>query len=610
MKSKLARFCLGLMICGGCSSWDVLNVRSQSPDELSQGRSRSRFVGDLAGPLGMCLRPAQIEAVGLITGLKATGSDPAPSKRRAVLIDQMQTRDVNKPNQILASSDTAMVMVRGVLRPGIQKGDRFDVEVRIPSRSDTTSLRGGYLLETRLKEMAVLNNRFHEGHTWGLVEGPVMIDPNAKERDKGVLLGRGRILGGGVALKSRSLKLRLRNGKQSASNSARVANAINGRFHTFRQGVKVGVAKARTDKSIDLLVHPRYKNNIARYLRVLRTVALHESAARRMERIHELRDRLLDPITSADAALELEAIGKDGIDVLEEGVETDDPEVRFHAAEALAYLDQSVAAEPLGEAARSEPAFRVFALTALSAMDDFLAYEQLRNLLSVSSAETRYGAFRALWAMNPNDPLVLGEQLGGKFSYHVLGTTETPMIHVSRSRRAEIVLFGEDQHFLTPLAVNAGNQVMVTGRDSGEITVSKYAVGQQDQKRLVSTKVDEVIRAIVDLGGTYPDVVQALQEAKAAGALASRLEVDALPQAGRTYDRMGSEGEDSDTDDLARQSGSPLPDLFRTWGGKRSKKDDPDEAASDKTDPKTTESDRKPQPWSRFFAKIGKQESE
>ncbi len=608
MKYKLACFCLGLMICGGCSSWDVLNVRSQSPDEPSQSRSRSRFVGDLAGPLGMCMRPAQIEAVGLITGLKATGSDPAPSPNRALLIDQMQARGVNNPNQVLASSDTAMVLVRGVLRPGIQKGDRFDVEVRIPSRSDTTSLRGGYLLETRLKEMAVLNNRFHEGHTWGLVDGPVMIDPNAKERDKGVLLGRGRILGGGVALKSRPLKFRLRTGKQSAANSARVANAINRRFHTFRQGVKVGVANARTDKSIDLLVHPRYKNNIARYLRVLRAVALTESASRRMERVHELRDRLLDPAMASDAALELEAIGKEGIDVLKEGLETDDPEVRFHAAEALAYLDQRAAAEPLGEAARSEPAFRVFALTALSAMDDFLAYEQLRNLLSVSSAETRYGAFRALWAMNPNDPLVLGEQLGGKFSYHVLGTTESPMIHVSRSRRAEIVLFGEDQHFLTPLAVNAGNQVMVTGRGGSEITVSKYAVGQQDQKRQVSTKVDDVIRAIVDLGGTYPDVVQALQEAKAAGALASRLEFDALPQAGRTYDRMGPE--DSDGDDLVRQPGSPLPDLFRTWGGKRSKKSDQDKAASDKTDPKTAESDRKPQPWSRFFAKIGKHESE
>ncbi len=46
-----------------------------------------------------------------------------------------------------------------------------------------------------------------------------------------------------------------------------------------------------------------------------------------------------------------------------------------------------------------------------------------------------------------------------------------------------------------------------------------------------------MIRAIVELGGTYPDVVQALQQAKADGALPSRFEVDALPQPGRRYDR-------------------------------------------------------------------------
>ena len=58
--------------------------------------------------------------------------------------------------------------------------------------------------------------------------------------------------------------------------------------------------------------------------------------------------------------------------------------MRFYAAEALAYLDRREAAEPLGQIARDQPAFRVFALTALSAMQDYAAYEQLRDLLSVA----------------------------------------------------------------------------------------------------------------------------------------------------------------------------------------------------------------------------------
>ncbi len=100
-------------------------------------------MGDFAVPFG--LYPVRVEAVGLVTGLNGTGSDPAPSPQRAALLDEMQTRGVTEPNTILASGNTSLVLVQGVLRPGIQKGDHFDVEVRVPGQSETTSLRGGYL---------------------------------------------------------------------------------------------------------------------------------------------------------------------------------------------------------------------------------------------------------------------------------------------------------------------------------------------------------------------------------------------------------------------------------------------------------------------------------
>ena len=115
------------------------------------------------------------------------------------------------------------------------------------------------------------------------------------------------------------------------------------------------------------------------------------------------------------------------------------------------------------------------------------------------------------------------------------------MIHVTHNRLPELVLFGKEQNFLTPISVNAGNQIMVNSANSNEITVSKFAVKEADQKRIVSTKVDDVIRAVVELGGTYPDVVQMLQEAKVSGALPSRFEIDALPEAGRTYERVANQ---------------------------------------------------------------------
>ena len=546
MRCRLILTSCCVVLLTGCSAWDVLAVRSQSPDPSGTNSSSVRKVGDIAVPFG--LDSFHVRSVGLVTGLKGTGSDPAPSEIRAMLIDEMQTRGVEQPNQVLRDPSTAAVVVDGWLKPGIQKGDRFDIAIRVPTRSGTTSLHGGFLLETRLKQMAMLNNRFHEGHLLALAKGPVLIASSTghHRRDAGataepsnsVAAGRGRILGGGVALKSRPLGLVLKTDHQSVANSARIERAINRRFHTFDRGIKNGVATAKTDEFVELQVHPRYKNDIPRYLRVIRAVAIRESAGNLAKRLGSLRERLLDPVTAGDAAIELETLGSEGVDTLLVGVRSTDPEVRFYAAEALAYLDRQEAAKPLGEAARREPAFRAFALSALIVLDDYAACEQLRELLEVSSAETRYGAFRALWTMNPRDSLVMGERLGDKISYHVLGTAGPAMIHVTRSHRPEIVLFGQNQRFTKPLAVDAGNEIMVTSIAPDEISVSRYAVGQPDQKRIVSTQVDAVIRAIVELGGTYPDVVQTLMEAKQAGALQSRFEVDALPSVGRSYDRV------------------------------------------------------------------------
>ena len=356
-----------------------------------------------------------------------------------------------------------------------------------------------------------------------------------------VMAARGRVLGGGVALKSRPLGLVLKPGHQSVFNSSRIATAINQRFHCFDRGIKVGVAEAKTDKLIRLQVHPQYKDNIDRYVRVIRAIAVRETARERSERIAQLKGQLFDPAMAAEASLQLEAIGVEAVDTLMSGIESSDPEVRFHAAESLAYLDRREAAKPLAEAARSEPAFRAFALAALSVIEDYAARDELQQMLSLPSAETRYGAFRSLRVINPNDPLVQGEHLGDDFSYHVLDVGGPPMIHVTRNRRPELVIFGPGQQLQAPLALNAGNQIMITSLPSGDVSVARYSVNEADQKRIVSTKLDEIIRAVAELGGTYPDIVQALQEAKETGALSGRFEIDALPTAGRRYHRSSGE---------------------------------------------------------------------
>ena len=573
---------------GGCALPPIL--RSQSPEDADDPIATGvRLVGDFAQAVGGF--PLTIEAVGLVTNLPGTGSDPPNSPQRAALLDEMEKRGVAYPNKVLASKDTEMVVVRAYLRPGIQKGDHFDVELRVPTRSECTSLRGGWLMETRLRPFAEVKNQILEGKILALAEGAVLVDPLAEgDRDR-LKLTRGRVLGGGVAAESRKLGLAIQREHQHVMTSAQIGNAINQRFHSFDGGTKHGVATPETNKYIEIVVHPRYKDNVERYMRVIRALPMKENASQRIARLALLERQLLDPITAATAAIKLEALGKEAVKPLIKGAAATDPEVRFYAAEALAYLDETAAVAPLAEAAR-HPAFRAYSLTALSAMEDYGAYEALRDLLDVQSAETRYGAFRALWAMNSEDGLVRGENMNNEFSYHLLETKGPPMVHVTRSFRAEVVLFGPEQRLLTPLMLEAGKDIQIYSRGGDEITVSRIEIGDE-QKRVVSTKLDDVIRAVVALGGNYPDVVQALQQAKSRRNLESRFEVDALPTGGRSYDR--AHGDDQDKEARQFTIANPLPGLFARPG-----KDDDDRRKKKSVRHDEEDDDRGPSLWNKL----------
>ena len=231
--------------------------------------------------------------------------------------------------------------MRAYLRPGIQEGDHFDVEVRVPSRSETTSLRGGWLLPARLTEMAVLGEQIRQGSVLGHAEGPVLVDPSADPKKDPALVTRGRVLGGGVALKSRSLGLVVSRQHQSIRLSQQIAAAINKRFFVHVDGRKQGVAVPKTEEFIELAIHARYKDNVGRYMRVARNIPVDESAqvlagspatartpARRPAHRRQRRD---SPRSDRQ---------RPGHRNSHQGARDNDPEVRFYAAEALAYLDR------------------------------------------------------------------------------------------------------------------------------------------------------------------------------------------------------------------------------------------------------------------------------
>lgn len=533
-----------------------LTFRSQSPeDEKGDGfddefetKIEVPMVGDYTTFTG--LHRVVLEGVGLVVGLNGTGGDPPPSPEREALLNEMRRHNVKKAKDIIRSPDTALVVVRAYLPALVKKGERFDIEVRIPGETGATSLNGGRLMQTVLSETAIVAGRGKmRGHIVAKAKGPVLVtgDSRNPESQAGVLK-RGLILGGGVSLIDRDMALYVKTDYRTYRNITRLADRIGLRFSAYdRYGVKEPLAKAQTDQRIMLKVHPRYKENYPRYLQVVQSIAFKESPVAQRVRMKRLEQQLLTPETSEKAALQLEAIGDKAISVLKTGLKHPELECRFHSAIALAYLGESDGIETLREAGLNERAFRVFAFAALSIIEDPQAHLALRSMMDVQktddgteidSAETRYGAFRALWTLDADDPFIDGKHFNDEFWFHTLKSSGDPMIHISRRKRSEVVLFGEDQEFHTPLMLRAGNHIVITSRPGSEhIVVSRFFARRGDQRKVVSRRVGDVITAAAELGATYPDIVQMLVEADRQENLGGRFEIDALPQAGRVYFR-------------------------------------------------------------------------
>ena len=570
-----------VLIQSGCQSitwpeslnWPSSSSRSQSPASDESGSQTARStVGDYISINGLGM--ITLEGVGLITGLDGTGGDPRPSSFRMNLLKDMQRRDVPNSKALLRSPTTALVVVRAYLPPLIRKGDSFDVEIRLPPGSEATSLNGGWLMETDLAERAVVpGEKVLAGHIFARAKGHVLISHG--EGDSGDLAGvlrRGRIPGGGRSRKTRDLVIALKNRYRSVRMARRISDRIGRRFYAYnRHGIREPLASPKTDRSIVLKIHPRYRDNFPRFLRVIRQIAIREDDVTRQVRMQQLAGDLKSAKTARQAALALEAIGPKSIPFLKTALDQPELEVRFHAASALAYLNDNSGADTLAEAARHQRAFRVYALAALSTLEDAPSQLLLRQLLKPlitcnsidcrhhqqpiegqcphcgsrgtlrQSNELQYGAFRALWTRDKLDPAIRGESVGDLFTLHEIDAPGRPLIHLTQLQRPEIVLFGRNQRLRTPLAVQAGNHIWINAQSGADtVTISRYQVRRSPSRRIVSTRVADVIRASVELGASYPDIVQMLVQAQRQQNVPGQIAIDAVPRTGRVLIKNGN----------------------------------------------------------------------
>lgn len=522
------------LFLSGCMTplWDLQGTTPDLEDTVEKVDAEEavepRTVGEFTIPVN--LGWTKVESISLAAGLKGTGSDPAPSPQRAQLVQEMLARDTHQPERKLASPDTSMVIAVAHLPPGVEKGDMVDVLVTTRGRSETTSLENGFLMLSRMRPTEVLGNAVRTGSVSALGQGKIITDATFDGDADPVRLKRGRILAGARSGISRPLGLRVRNQFKSMSATTVVSSAINYRFHfSDPKSGKRGVANPKTDNFIELFVPPNYRTNKGRYLRVVAHVAVNESPGDKIDRLSRLRLELLDPATSEKSALALEAIGKNSEGALTAALDSANNEVRFFAAEALAYLDNELAISHLEKTAAEEPFYRWRALTAIAQMNHLDAGEALANLLHSSSAETRYGAFTALREHSPGDPLVRGKTLGQEFYLHIVPTTGDSMVHVSRYRRPEVVVFDNGCR-LQNLDFLMEKNLIIKADGPGQVRISRFETGRDDRRIVCSDRVADIVEGIVEVGGGYADVYRILNQAHDKNNLGARLEVNALPE--------------------------------------------------------------------------------
>ena len=530
-----------------------------------------------------------VQGVGLVVGLDNTGSNPPPSEMRKKLLDTMRKAGVEHPEQWLEKPSCSMVVVRALIPNGISRTDPLDVSVELPPASGTTSLAGGKLLMTELAPVMMTAKGQMDDHVLAVAGGPIItgspVDPNDAKS--------GRVLGGGRVKRDIPYNFIIRDDRRSVRTAKLVEEVVKVRFFENQGGDMKGLAvPTRSDDHLILKVPKVYHHNQGRYFQVISSLPLVDTPNLRSQRIDKWGKELLVAKAAGKAALKLEGIGPNAIPTLKTGLASPDPLVRFFAAESLAYLGSVEGAGVLAETAKARPQFRSYALKALAAMDQSAGLMRLRELMADPDVQLRYGAFDALRSFDENDPYLgrirlteaprvdpdgdpLALQVDDmrprraapareeSFRLYLVECDGPPMIHVSRTLRAEVVVFGKGQKLLTPVVLGAGGAILLNAGEGDEsVQISRITSETLDgPASRVASPLDlvEVVLRAARLNATYPEVVSILTAAARQKNLPGPLVVDAIPLPDKAYSEaqlLGSTDKDKSKKDDALKKAS------------------------------------------------------
>jgi len=504
-------------------------VLTQQRPKLTGERTLGVTIGSLAEVSSS--DAVQVEGYALVGGLNGTGSAQCPPDIRTYLTQYIlkqlpEQKDVEK---LINSSNTAVVLVRGIIPKGASKDQQFDLAVFVLTGTQTTSLEGGWLYAADLYEAGRFGSAVKP---LAKAEGPIFINKIApSEPNKRV----GYVLAGGRVLDEYKIALVLR------QPDYRVAGLIRNRLN---EQFGDNAAKALAPGLIELKAPPKYKNQKQRLVSIVEATYLTQTEEVKNERIKTFIRKLAVSQDKDASEFALEAIGKGSLGKLAILLKSSNEQVRLAAARCMLNLGSDRGLDVLRQIALDKNSrYRLEALEAITVAarrNDAAAVS--RKLIRDSDFDIRLAAYEALRKLD--DITITRTLIGRSFYLEQVAQAKYAEIFVARSGQPRIVLFGElycrDNIFLqsidgdVTIDATAGQDyvtIMRTHPRRPNILTLKSSFELAD---IIRTLCEEPVKETADeppgLNVPYHDMVAILKQMVEKGMVRAEFRVGPLPK--------------------------------------------------------------------------------
>lgn len=564
-------------LMGGCAGIGESDKARTQPGLSGTGTQPGETISDggvdpaLQGTVGEYATlaggaPLVVRGYGLVVGLGANGSREVPPGIRRRLAEQMLKYKAYpsvsegpsvSPDRIMDDLDTAVVVVTGVIPPGVPRGTHIDVTVEALPQTQTTDLDGGALLTTELSRIAVREGRTLESQPVALARGAVFVnpfgDPGAADSAK---RRTGRVIGGGMTEESRSLRLVLKRPDHAMADV--IQRAINARF-----GNAPKVANAVNPSFIDLTVPVEHRRDFKRFLDLVMHLYVRQGVGVEERKTRELtKDILLPDARHSEIALVWEAMGRTVLPAIRDLYTHENTAAAFFSARAGARLGDAVAINAIIQAAQNGASpHRFEAIAELGRIDRPEAGAALRGLLDSPDDLIRVAAYEAI-----SDSIFEGSltrhDVDRQFVLDMVPTKGEFIIYATQTQVPKLVLFGQTMRVRQPVYFQAPGELLTVnaGRGDDKLSVFRRVGGRLSDEFKVPFDVEQLALTvgrlpttgesgeIRGLGLTYSQVVGVMYRLCKEQAIPARFVLQRPPEATRIYGSGGSVGR-PDTDE-------------------------------------------------------------